>query len=89
MFQEFHMLIGEIDPKFNPVERLCVFGGDEAEAIDMLAVVEVFSQEIEHQVRINLVFVLLISVDWKHKSTSILVFWVLPFRLNPFLEILH
>lgn len=42
MLQQIYVLVCEIDPNFNSVERLVIFGRDEAETIDVLAMVEIF-----------------------------------------------
>jgi len=89
MLQQIIVLVCEIDPDLNPVEGLVVFGRNEAKPIDMLAVVEVLSQEIKHQVGIDFILVLLSPIHRKHEPPALLVLRVLPLRLNPLLEILH
>ena len=43
MLQQIHVLICEIHPYFNSVEWLVVFGGNKAEAINVLAMIKIFS----------------------------------------------
>lgn len=55
----------------------------------MLAVIKILPEEIKHQIGIDFIFVLLGTVDRKHKSSSFFVLRVLPFRFNTLLEVLN
>jgi hypothetical protein len=48
MLQKIHILISKIYPNLHSVERLVVFRRDEAETIDMLAMIKILSQQVEH-----------------------------------------
>lgn len=89
MFQKIHVVVGEIYPNLNSVKRLIVFGRNEPETIDVLAVLEIFTKEKEDKVSVELILILLVSVDGKDKAASFFVFGILPFRLNAVLEILN
>lgn len=61
MFEQIHILVCEVDPDLHPPEELVVFGRNEAEPIDMLTVAEILTQQEEHQIGVELVFVLLVA----------------------------
>ncbi len=54
----------------------------------MFTMIEVLSHKEEDQVLIDLIFVSLSAIDRKYKTSSFLIFRVLPFRLNTLLKIL-
>ena len=51
--------------------------------------VEILTHQVKHQIRIQLVLILLITTHLKHKTTTAFVLRVLPLRLNTLLEKLH
>lgn len=55
----------------------------------MVAVAEIFSQEIEHQIRVNFILVILGFVHRKDETPSVLVVGVLPLGLDARLEVLE
>jgi len=67
---------------------LAVFGRNEAEAADMVAVGEVLSEQVEDQLLVEFVLILLSLRDGEDKSSSLGVAGVFPLGLYPFLEVL-
>lgn len=89
VFQEIHVVIGEVHPDLHSVEGLVVLGRNEPEAADVLAVLEVLAQQEKDKVGVELVLVLLVPVDGKDKTSSLFVTGILPLGLNTLLEILN
>lgn len=55
----------------------------------MLREIEIFTKQVEHKIRINLVLVFLILINREDKSSSLLISGVLPLRLDTLLEVLN
>lgn len=55
----------------------------------MLRKIEIFTKQVEHKIRVNLVLVFLILINREDKSSSLLVSGVLPLRLDTLLEVLN
>ena len=89
VLQEVHVVVGKIHPNLNSVERLIVFGRNEPEAADVLAVLEIFSQEEKDKVGVEFILVLLIPVDGENEAASLFITGILPFGFNALLEIFN
>lgn len=63
MGEDFHVMLVKVDPYLHSVEGLQRFRGNKPEAVDVLAMIEVFSKQKQHQVSIDLVFILLSFID--------------------------
>lgn len=55
----------------------------------MLREIEIFTKQVEHKIRINLVLVFLVLINREDKSSSLLISGVLPLRLDTLLEVLN
>lgn len=88
MDENLSILLVEIDPDLHPVEGLGVLRGDEAETVDVLRKIEIFAQQVKHQVRVDLVLVGLLLAHWEHESSTYSVTRVFPLGLNALLEVL-
>ena len=88
MLQQLHVVVGEIHPDFHPIGGLSVLGGNEPEAADVLAVVEVLTHQEENEVLVDLLLVGLSAPHWEHEAAAVFIFGILPFRFDPFLEVL-
>ena len=89
MFEEIHVVVGKIYPYLNSVKGLIVFGRNEPEATDVLAVGEIFSEEEKHKICVELILILLISAHRKDEAASFFITGILPFGLYSFLEVLN
>lgn len=87
--QHLHILVIEVHPDLHSVKGLQGFRRNKPEPVYMVAMVEVFSNQEEHQVSIYLILVLLSLVDGKDEPTSVLVMGILPLWLNACLEVLE
>ena len=87
MFDGFEVGLIEVDPEFDTVaEGLWVLGGDEPEAVDLFAPVEVFPNELEGEVFVDFLLVGLGLGDLEDEPASLLVLLILPFGLDPLPE---
>jgi hypothetical protein len=55
----------------------------------MLREIEIFTKQVEHKIRINLILVFLVLINREDKSSSLLISGVLPLRLDTLLEVLN
>lgn len=55
----------------------------------MLRKIEIFTKQVEHKIRINLILVFLVLINREDKSSSLLISGVLPLRLDTLLEVLN
>lgn len=88
MFEQFHVVVGEVNPNLHAVEALVVFWRNETKSIDVFRVFKIFPHQEEHQVGVDLLLVLLVTVDREYESPSLLVTRVLPLGLDAQLEVL-
>lgn len=73
----------EVDPDFNPVaEGVGSLGGDEPEAIQLLAPLEGLANELEGEGLVDLLLVGLALGHLEDEPPSLLVLFILPFRLD-------
>lgn len=82
-------MLVKVDPYLHSVEGLQRFRGNKPEAVDVLAMIEVFSKQKQHQVSIDLVFILLSFIDWEDEPASVFVVRVFPLGLDARLEVLQ
>ena len=88
MFEHVHIAVVEVHPDFHSVEGLVILGRDEAEPVDVFAVLEVLSQKEEDQVGVKFVLVLLGTHDREDKAAAPFVVGVFPLGLDVLLEVL-
>lgn len=89
MGQHLHVMFVKIDPNLDSVERLQRFRRNESKAINVLAMIEVFSKQKQHQVSIDLIFILLSFINREDEPASVFVVRILPLGFDARLEVLE